>query len=228
MNRLFIYVRVSSESQRDNSSPEDQRRKGHAVADYHGIDVAGVFEDLAVSGATPFGERPEGAKLWAQLQPGDVVCAAKLDRIFRSAEDALVTARQLKDRGVDLIVADLSVDPITQNGVGKLIFGVFAQFAQFERERIAERTEAGRKAKKATGGYGGGRKPFGYDVVGEGREAKLQPNPKQQAAIADMVKWSDQGDSTRTIAAKVKEVHGMYVSHVTVAKILNDMKAADA
>lgn len=220
MNRLFVYVRVSTDGQADNTSPEEQRRKGMAVADYHGAEVAGVFEDLAVSGAMPFAERPEGAKLWAQLQAGDVVCAAKLDRLFRSAEDAFATSRQLKERGVDLIVADLSVDPITQNGVGKLIFGMMAQFAEFERERIAERTRDGIAAKKARGGFAGGRRPFGFDVTGAGRDAQLVPNEAEQAAIRDIKVLAEVGESTRVIAAKVKAAHKIDISHVTVAKIL--------
>jgi site-specific DNA recombinase len=222
MNRMLLYIRVSSEGQKDNSSPEEQRRKGHAVADYHELEVAGVYEDLAVSGTTPFTERPGGAKVWAEAREGDVVCVSKLDRMFRSAEDALVTARKLKERGVDLIVADLSVDPITQNGMGKVMFGLMATFAEFERERIAERVRAGQLAKRAKGGYGGGRRPFGYRVSGAGRDAQLEPHPQEQAAITDMKDWHVEGHSTRQIAARVQEKHGFYVSHVTVSKILKE------
>lgn len=222
MRRFYAYIRVSTESQRENSSPEDQRRRCQATADFQGFDEVEFVEDLAVSGAIPFAQRPGGGKLWAQLKEGDMLCVSKLDRMFRSAEDALVTSRQLRERGIGLIVTDLTMDPITNNGMGKIMLGLMATFAEFERERIAERTEAGRAAKKASGGYGGGRRPFGYEVEGKGREARLVPNPKQQKAIADIKAWSESGESTRTIAAKVKEAHGFYVSHVTVAKILKE------
>lgn len=224
MSRLFIYVRVSSEGQRDNTSPEDQVRKGQAVASYNELDVAGVYQDLAVSGTVPFTERPEGAKLWSELREGDVICVSKLDRAFRSAEDALITSRKLKERGVDLIAADLSVEPLTKDGVGKLIFGLMAQFAEFERERIAERLQMGMKSKKARGGFGGGRRPFGYDIKGEGRESVLVPNPAEQKAIEAMRIWhAVDGYGTRVISDLVKRDFGLSVSHVTVAKILKQL-----
>jgi hypothetical protein len=55
----------------------------------HGMTVDRIFVERGVTGAKPIGQRPEGAKLLAMLQPGDVVIAAKLDRLFRSALDAL-------------------------------------------------------------------------------------------------------------------------------------------
>lgn len=219
------YIRVSTDGQRDNSSPEEQRRKNAAVADYHGLsDDLCVFEDLGVSGAIPLAERPGGAVMWENLEEGDVVCVSKLDRAFRSAEDALVTSRKLRERGVDLIVADLSVDPITKNGIGKIFFNLMASFAEFERERISERLSGGAAAKRARGGFGGGRRPFGYDIVGSGKESRLEPNVAEQGAIEVMVRLRRKGTPTRAIAAAVLEETGQAVSHVTVAKILNDIK----
>jgi len=53
-----------------------------------------------VSGAVPFHERPEGAKLRAPLRRGDTLVAAKLDRMFRSAADCLAVVEAFKTRGV--------------------------------------------------------------------------------------------------------------------------------
>ena len=119
----------------------------------------------------------------AAAQRGDVLVASKLDRMFRSASDALVTAKLLQDRGVDLILIDLGVDPVTANGASKLFFGMLAVFADFERDRINERTKDGIRAKRAKQGFLGGHVPFGYRVEGKGREAKLVPDEREREII---------------------------------------------
>jgi DNA invertase Pin-like site-specific DNA recombinase len=119
----------------------------------------------------------------ADAKQGDVIIAAKLDRLFRSTRDAINTAAMLKERGVDLILADLGTDPVTGNGAGKLFFGILAMVAEFERERIQERTNDGRKSKFARGGHLGGSPPYGFKVVGSGREATLQEIPEEQDTI---------------------------------------------
>ena len=73
-----------------------------------------------MSGSKPLAERPEGGPLLARLGKGDVLIVAKLDRAFRNAADALATAERLKARKVDLIVADMGSEPVTQNGVSRM------------------------------------------------------------------------------------------------------------
>jgi DNA invertase Pin-like site-specific DNA recombinase len=124
--------------------------------------------------------------LLARLQKGDALIVAKLDRAFRNAADALATAEQLKARKVDLIVADMGSEPVTQNGVSRMFFGMLALVAEFERERTRERLADGRGAKRAAGGHIGGSAPFGYHKVGAGRSARLEPIPEQQDAILTM------------------------------------------
>ena len=63
-----------------------------------GWSVAEFFVEAGVSGSVPLADRPEGQRLLAALQRGDVVITAKLDRAFRSAADALGTLEQLKGR----------------------------------------------------------------------------------------------------------------------------------
>jgi DNA invertase Pin-like site-specific DNA recombinase len=101
-----------------------------------------------------------------------------------------------------------------------------AQFAEFERERIAERLQCGMAAKKARGGFGGGRRPFGYTIVGKGRDSVLVPDPTEQKAIEAMrIASAVDGLGTRAISAMVKAQYQLDVSHVTVAKILKEAKS---
>ena len=190
---FLIYSRVSTLDQANEqaSSIPDQITKGKALATLRGAgpyDVA-VFTDEGVSGSIPLHERPSGSKMLADAQKGDTILALKMDRLFRSALDAFTIAEQLKAKGVDLILADLSTEPVTGKGVGKLFFGLLAVLAEFERERIAERTTDGRRAKAARSGHLGGPPPFGFEVIGAGREAKVQPCPTEQPALEAIKKY---------------------------------------
>ncbi len=98
-------------------------------------------------------ERPQLDRLLSELRPGDVVVVWKLDRLGRSLRDLveIVDRIQKKDAGL----RSLS-DPIdTTTPSGRLIFGVFASLAEFERELIRERTRAGLAASRARGRLGG-------------------------------------------------------------------------
>jgi putative DNA-invertase from lambdoid prophage Rac len=75
----------------------------------HGLTPAGVVEE-GVSGSVPVAERPAAGPLFALLRKGDVVIAPKLDRLFRSALDALKVVEDLKKRVVSLHLLDLGGD----------------------------------------------------------------------------------------------------------------------
>jgi len=189
---ILGYCRCSTEEQADGTTLEEQERKLRGLAQIRGAspyDFA-AYVDRGVSGATPLGERPQGARLLADADSGDVVCAAKLDRLFRSASDALSTVEVLQKRGVKVILLDIAAEPVTDNGVAKLFFTILSAVAEFERGRIHERVIDGMKAKRARGGHLGGQAPYGYIVRGSEREATLEVNPQEQEVVAlvkDMV-----------------------------------------
>jgi DNA invertase Pin-like site-specific DNA recombinase len=219
---VFGYIRVSTAEQAadDRSSLETQRRKILAAAELAGMRVDEVIEEAGFSATPPLATRPKGGPLLARLQAGDCLIVAKLDRAFRDAADALVTARDLKAREVDLIISDMGTEPVTQNGVSRMFFGMLALVAEFEKERIRERLTDGRIAKRKAGGHIGGVAPFGFTKIGSGRAARLEPDPKQQAALATMRELAAAGMASRAIAAEVQARHGIKVSHVTVTKAL--------
>jgi DNA invertase Pin-like site-specific DNA recombinase len=193
-----------------------------------GLELTRVFEEPGVSGAVPLEERPAGGELVASLRSGDWLIVAKLDRAFRGAADALTKAEAWKKQGVKLIVADMGVDPVTDNGVSKMFFGMLALVAEFERDRIRDRVTNGRTAKKARGGHIGGAAPFGFRVEGEGKEAQLVPVPEQQVALVTIRALCRGGVSSREIAREVERTHGLKVSHATVRKICRDAGAPHA
>ena len=67
-----------------------------------------------VSGSVPVAERPKGGALFAALRKGDIVIAPKLDRLFRSALDALTVVEDMRQRGVSLCLLDLGGDIFRQ------------------------------------------------------------------------------------------------------------------
>lgn len=177
------YIRVSTGGQVDGSSLEDQERRIGAIATLRDEEVT-IWRDPGVSGSVPLIERPNGGAMLARVGPGDVIVAAKLDRLFRSVEDALTQSRAWRERDIDLILVDMGTESVTGSLTGRLYFTMLAAFAEFERGRINERTTDGRSAKRARGGFVGGNAPIGFAVQGEGREAVLVEDRRELEMIA--------------------------------------------
>lgn len=215
---VYGYVRVSTKSQAEEGlSLEAQERQIRGYAMMQGLELSRVYVERAVSGWKPIHERPEGRLLMREAAPGDVILCAKLDRMFRSARDALVVSDELKRKGVSLHLVDLGGD-VTGNGISKMFFTIVAAFAEFERDRIAERITDVKAAEKEKGRYLGGARPFGYQV---GESGDLVPVPEEQAVIQRVKRLRCEGQSLRAIAATLSD-DGQRVSHVTVKRILRD------
>ena len=112
-----------------------------------------VFEDV-ISGAKA--ERPGLNNALAFLRKGDTLLVWKIDRLGRSMKHLVETVTDLGDRGVGFKSLTEGVDTTTTGGT--LVFHLFGALAEFERDLIVERTQAGLKAA-ATRGRKGGRKP---------------------------------------------------------------------
>lgn len=184
---ILSYVRCSTEEQaaEGTTTLSEQERKNRGFAMMRGVDSFDIvnYVDAGVSGSIPLCDRPEGGRMLDEMKAGDTICASKLDRIFRSALDALQTVEILKERGVDLVLLDVGTDPVNGNGIARLFFSMLAAFAEFERTRIAERMHDGREAKRRNGGCIG-QVPYGYRKVGSGKTATLVEDPYEQKVIA--------------------------------------------
>jgi DNA invertase Pin-like site-specific DNA recombinase len=118
-----------------------------------GVESNRIYEDLAS------GRKDDRLGLNAclkALQPGNKLVVWKLDRLGRDLKHLVKTLDDLRTRGVGLKVlagAGAQIDTTTSNG--QLFFGIFAVLAEFERELIVERTQAGLAAARARGRKGG-------------------------------------------------------------------------
>jgi putative DNA-invertase from lambdoid prophage Rac len=150
MSRI-AYYRVSTADQ----STESQR-----FALGGGFDKE--FQDEGISGTVPAKSRPGFSDLLKYIREGDSLHVYAVDRLGRDALDVQATVRDLLARGVTVEVQGLGT---IARGVGELILAVLAQVADMERNKIVERTTAGRlkaqESLKTTGETHRGKKSMG-------------------------------------------------------------------
>jgi putative DNA-invertase from lambdoid prophage Rac len=199
----------------EGESLDVQRRQIDGCAHMQGLLLDKVFVERGVSGSKTLSDRPQGAALLATLRPGDVVIIAKLDRMFRSALDALDVLGRLKEGGISLHMIDLGCD-VTGNGVSKLVFTILSAVAEAERDRTRERVAEVKRDERRRGRYLGGKVPRGW-MVGDAGE--LVPVPEQQMALKRMRKLRAAGASLRAISDKMKAA-GVSITHQGVKNVL--------
>lgn len=137
---ILGYARVSTEYQNLDAQLDALKAAG----------AQRIFSDK-VSGSLR--KRPELDRLLDQLREGDVIVVTKYDRLARSLRDLLDIVQVIKSRGAGF--RSLAEDIDTTTPAGRLVFHVFASIAQFERERISERTKEGLEAARKRGRVGG-------------------------------------------------------------------------
>ena len=173
---IIGYARVST---------DDQNLDGQL--DALGVAGAGkVFADKITGTAR---SRPELDRLLDQLRGGDVVVVTKYDRLARSLRDLLDIVDAVQARGAGFRSLAEEIDTTTP--AGRLIFHVFASIAQFERERIAERTREGLAAARKRGRVGGrppALSPAQKDEVRRMRDTEARPLPEIAALFRVSVK----------------------------------------
>ncbi|HVB09149.1 MAG TPA: recombinase family protein [Bacillota bacterium] len=129
-----------------------------------------LFSDT-VSGAKA--ERPGLTQALAACQPGDTLVVWKLDRLGRSLPHLVQTVHDLDARGVGFQSLRENIDTVSSGG--RLVFHLFAALAEFERDLIRERTNAGLSAARARGRKGG--RPMGVNLVKQKAALALQKDP---------------------------------------------------
>jgi DNA invertase Pin-like site-specific DNA recombinase len=203
---VYSYTRVSTRRQADEGeSLGVQERQVAGYALMHNLTVAHTYVERGVSGSVPVSKRPEGSTLLARVKAGDIIIAAKMDRMFRDASDALNTLKALKERGVDLVLIDLG-GSVTSNGIAKLVFTILAAVAEQEKDRICERVQTVKDDQAARGRYLGGKVPYGYRVIVQYDDdgvakpgGTLEPVEVEQVVIRMARDMKARGASLRTI-----------------------------
>lgn len=134
------YARISTKDQKLDLQIDALERAG----------CEKIFRDVA-SGAKD--KRTGLAEAVNFARKGDVIVVWKLDRLGRSLKHLIQTINELSERGIGFESIEEKLD--TTSAGGKLVFHIFGALAEFERELIRERTNAGLKAARARGRSGG-------------------------------------------------------------------------
>ncbi|MBT9512183.1 MAG: recombinase family protein [Acidovorax sp.] len=143
MSRVFAYCRVSTAEQ----TTENQLRE-IAAAGFEVSPQRVIRETL--SGSVEASQRPGWASLLVKLESGDVLVVTKLDRLGRNAMDVRRTVEALEGRGVRVYCLALGGMDLT-SPAGKMTMGVIGAVAEFERDLLIERTQAGLSRARAEG-----------------------------------------------------------------------------
>lgn len=143
MARTFAYCRVSTADQTTDNQVREIEAAGFA------IEPRRVIAET-VSGSVAAMERTGFAKLVDRLEDGDVLIVTKLDRLGRNAMDVRATVEALAANGVRVHCLALGGVDLT-SAAGKMTMGVLSAVAEFERDLLIERTQAGLSRAKAEG-----------------------------------------------------------------------------
>lgn len=143
MSRIFAYCRVSTVDQ----SAENQVLEIES-AGFH-VDPRRIVVET-ISGSTAAMERSGFKRLMDRLEAGDVLIVTKLDRLGRNAMDVRSTVERLDTEGVRVHCLALGGVDLT-SAAGKMTMAVINAVAEFERDLLIERTQAGLKRAKAEG-----------------------------------------------------------------------------
>ncbi|KWT02454.1 recombinase family protein [Pseudomonas amygdali] len=185
------YARVSTRDQNLDLQLDALKRAG----------CERIYQDVASGSKTA---RPALDELLGQVRAGDVLVIWKLDRMGRSLKHLVELVGNLIERKVGLLSLNDPID--TTSAQGRLVFNLFASLAEFERELIRERTQAGLSAARARGRMGG-------------RPKGLTPRAQATAMVAETL-YRERKLSVAAIAQKLhvsKSTLYSYLRHRGVA-----------
>jgi len=149
--KVAFYLRVST----DGQTVENQLRELSALADspVNPWEITNIYQDHAISGAKSREDRPGFDQLLIDAtrrnRPFDLVAAWSIDRLSRSLPDLISFLQVLRSHNVGLYLHKQNLDTTTPSG--KAMFGMLGVFAEFEREMIRERVNAGLARAKGQG-----------------------------------------------------------------------------
>jgi DNA invertase Pin-like site-specific DNA recombinase len=192
--RVAIYARVSTVG--NGQSPEMQLRELREYCERRGWQITGEYVDNMSS---KFEHRPELDRLWrdCRKRKTDAVVVYRYDRFARSLRQLVNGMEEFRSLGIEFVSLHEGVDTSTPNG--RLIFGIFASIAEFERELIRDRVRSGLANARAKG------KRLGRPrlLVTDSQINTLLAQGQSMLAIGEQL-----GISAATVCRRARAVHG--------------------
>lgn len=192
--QAIAYVRVSTPGQREEGvSLAAQRAKLAAWCEVMGYELVHTYADEGISGFS-VDKRPGLQQAIADAcTRGCVLVVYSLSRLARNTRETLELGERFAKAGADLVSLSENID--TTSAAGKMVFRMLAVLAEFERDQISERTKTALAYKKARQERVG-MVPYGSQV---GPQGTLVPCEEEQAVIATMTAYRNQGMTLRAI-----------------------------
>ena len=189
LQRVFAYARVSTVEQLTENQREQIARAGYDIAPKR-------FIEEQISGSVPAAQRPGFQRLLERLDEGDTLVVTKLDRIGRDSIDVQQTVERFQSEGIRLVVLQLGNLDLTSSA-GALMVKMLAAVADFERDLIIERTQAGQARARAAGTH-------------MGRPSKTTPDQQRaiRAALAAGATVSSMAGSYQVSRATIIAIRG--------------------
>jgi DNA invertase Pin-like site-specific DNA recombinase len=191
----FLYSRVSTGTQvKHGESLEVQRNLLEDYAKNKKLKNLVFVEEAGVSAAkTATKNRKQWQGMFARLQPGDVVVATRLDRIFRSVADAATTISALKSKKVHLHLVEKN--GLVAGGINEeLQFHIVAAVAQFDSQLKSERIREVKASMRSRFIYSGGRKMKGFSKAKVEGNVMLTVDESEKRALEKCVEWMKKRD----------------------------------
>jgi DNA invertase Pin-like site-specific DNA recombinase len=209
-----------------------QRERILQYAPFAQLEIVDVLIDDGVSGGKPLDKRPAGKQLLERVRSGEVdaIVALRLDRVFRDTLDALDTVKRLDAMNIAVHFVDFGGQAFdSTTSVGKLFFVMQVAFAEFERQRIAERVRENKESRKANG------RTYAVPQFGkQNLEGRVEVLDEETVLLREMQEMRTDGWGYKRIAANLNErgvppkQHGLQWYPATVRNILQREHACDA
>lgn len=197
------YCRVSTADQAaEGVSLAAQREKIEMWASLNEAELAAVYEDAGVTGSS-MKKRPGLQDALAMAcKDKCALVTYSLSRLARSTRDAMKISDRLEKAGADLVSLTEQID--TTTAAGKMVFRMLAVLAEFERDIVAERTEAAMARLRAEGRRISRIIPFGYRLADDGRT--LLKEPSEQKALVQIARLRSKGTSYLQIGEELTKM----------------------
>lgn len=192
------YARVSTEEQVEGYSIPVQLEGARKKAQEEGYTILEELVDEGHSGAEL--DRPALSRLRQLASSRDIEAAVIYDpdRLSRKLSHLMILTEELEGQGVEVIFVNAPRDDTPE---GRMLFGLKGLFAEYEREKMRQRTMRGKKRRAKSGYVLGGRSPYGYQYISEDHKGHYVIDEEEAKVIKVMFNWLvEEGMSTREIA----------------------------